>query len=301
MKAILLEGYGSVDHLLYEDVPIPVVGSDEVLVKVLATSVNPIDYKLRRGDLKDAMPLTFPAILGRDLTGRVMALGKDVTGLDVNELVMGLANKTYAEYVTCKADILTLVPQGLDAGQAGVLPLVVTTGAQLIEKGIGPADGQRILVTGAMGSVGRTAVHVAKQHGAYVIAGVRAQQRVQAETLGADKIVAVDEQDASQALGKLDAIADTVGGNLIGKLLPCLKKGGVLATVVGKPEAAAGYDLQINEVYAQPDAQRLALLAADVRRGELKIPISKRMRFAEIRLAHELAEKGVDGKILLTP
>ncbi len=100
---------------------------------------------------------------------------------------MSVTDHTYAEYVTCKVEILALMPEGLDPVEAGVLPLVLQTGAQLIERGVTPRSGERLLITGALGSVGRTAVHVAKQHGAYVIAGVRASQRSEAEKLGVDR------------------------------------------------------------------------------------------------------------------
>ncbi len=193
MKAVLLHGYGSVDQLVYEEVPIPVAAPGEVLVKLTSTSINPIDYKIRRGDMKDIMPLQLPTILGYDLAGQVVALGEGVTGLELDTFVMGVTDHTYAEYVLCKAQILALMPEGLDPADAGAFPLVLQTGAQLIEKGIGPKSGQRLLVTGALGGVGRTAVHVAKQHGAYVIAGVRASQRAAAAELNADQIVAIDD------------------------------------------------------------------------------------------------------------
>src|ERR1700739_3877110 len=180
MKAALLHGYGNVDQLVYEEVPIPVAAEGQVLVKLTSTSINPIDYKIRRGDMKDIMPFKLPIILCYDLAGQIVALGKGVTGIEVDTLVMGVTDYTYAEYVACKAEILTLMPEGLNPSDAGAFPLVVQTGAQLIEKGCGPQPGQRLLVTGALGSVGRTAVHIAKQRGAYVIAGLRASQRAEA-------------------------------------------------------------------------------------------------------------------------
>lgn len=301
MKAVLLHQYGSVDQLDYEDVPIPVAGAGEVLVKLIATSINPIDYKIRRGDVKERMPLQLPAILGRDLAGEVVALGEGVTGIKIDSLVMALANRTYAEYVTCKAEFLAPIPEALDAFEAGVLPLVVTTGTQLIELGVGPRSGERLLVTGALGGVGRTAVHVARQRGAYVIAGVRESQRSQAEELGANEVVAVDNEKHISDLKELDAVADTVGRDVIDRLILRIRKNGILATVVGRPKSADGRDVRVHEVYAKQDALRLKQLAEEFARGEFKIPIARRMKLADIRQAHELAEKGVAGKILITP
>jgi NADPH:quinone reductase-like Zn-dependent oxidoreductase len=297
----LLQGYGSVDQLIYRDVSIPVAAAGEVLVKLIATSINPIDYKVRRGDMKGIMPLEFPAILGRDLAGQVVALGDGVTALAVDARVLGLANRTYAEYVTCKAEILAAMPEGLNPVEAGALPLVLTTGTQLIELGVRPRSGERLLITGALGSVGRTAVHVARQHGAYVIAGVRATQRDAAEDLGANQVVAVDDEKELAGLREVDAIADTVGGALIDRLISLIRGNGVLATVVGKPQSATGRDVQVQEVRAQPDAKRLAQLSQEIALGAFTIPIAKKLKLAQIRQAQELAEKGVAGKILITP
>jgi NADPH:quinone reductase-like Zn-dependent oxidoreductase len=301
MKAVLLHGYGSVDQLVYEDLPTPVAAAGEVLVKLTSTSINPIDYKIRRGDMKQVMPLQLPAILGYDLAGRVVALGEGVTSVKVDALVLGVTANTYAEYVTCKPEVLALIPEALNPSEAGVLPLVLQTGAQLVEQGVGPRPGERLLVTGALGSVGRTAVHIAKQHGAHVIAGVRGSQRAEAEKLGVHEVVAMDDENQLRSLKELDAVADTIGPPVIDRLIPQIKKNGILATVVGKPNSAKGRDIQVHEVWSQPDAKRLQQLVQQVARGELAIPIAKRLKLAEISKAHEVAEKGAPGKVLLTP
>jgi NADPH:quinone reductase-like Zn-dependent oxidoreductase len=301
MKAILLYGYGSVDQLVYEEVPIPLAGPGEVLLKMASTSVNPIDYKIRRGDMKDIMPLQLPFIPGYDLAGQVVALGEGVTSVKLDALVMGVAEHTYAEYVVCKAEILAPIPLGLDPDEAGAFPLVLQTGAQLIERGVAPRSTARLLITGALGGVGRTAVHVAKQHGAYVIAGVRSNQQAEAEKLGVDEVVAVDDERQLNSLNELDAVADTVGREVIDRLIPHIRKNGILATVIGRPKSADGRDLQVHEVWSEPDAKRMEKLVAELARGEFTIPISKRLKLAEISQAHALAEKGGIGKIVITP
>jgi NADPH:quinone reductase-like Zn-dependent oxidoreductase len=301
MKAALLHEYGSAGQFQYEDVPDPKPGQDEVLVRVISTSINPIDYKIRSGMMKERMPLTFPAVLGRDVAGEVIALGTGVTRFKPGDKVMGFTNHTYAEFVAARADDLTRIPDGLDARDAGVLPLVALTGAQLVEEGVRPKPGEVVLVTGAAGGVGRTAVFVAKQCGAKVIAGVRASQKGEAHSLGADSVVALDDDSEISGLPELDAIADTVSGETIGKLLPRLKKSGTLASVLGKPDAAEKAGVEVKEVWAHPDPDRLAKLAEDFRDGRLKIPTAKRFPLSEIRQAHEIAEKGTSGKIALLP
>lgn len=133
MKAVRLHGYGDIDQLRYEDVPTPEPGSNEVLVKVAATSVNPVDWKIRSGAMKDLMPVQLPYILGYDVAGEVVKAGAGVSELQPGQRVMGYVKRSYAEFLTTPDDTLTIVPDGLDLEKAGALPLVLTTGAQLIE------------------------------------------------------------------------------------------------------------------------------------------------------------------------
>jgi NADPH:quinone reductase-like Zn-dependent oxidoreductase len=158
-----------------------------------------------------------------------------------------------------------------------------------------------VLVTGAIGGVGRTAVHVAKQHGAHVIAGVRSSQRIEAENLGADRVVALDDSNEIAALPELDGIADMVGHDTIHLLLPHIRKNGVLASVVGVPASSAGRDLRVVSIVVKPDSTRLEELGAEVARGAFSIPIGKKFTLSQIREAQQLAEAGGIGKIVLTP
>ncbi|MFL6353641.1 MAG: NADP-dependent oxidoreductase [Bryobacteraceae bacterium] len=301
MKAVRLHRYGGGDQLRYEDVPPPEPSPDEVLVKVAATSVNPIDWKLRSGAAKDRMPLTFPAILGRDVAGTVVKAGVNVRNLEPGQKVMGLVNGSYAEYLTARADHLTVIPDGLELEEAAALPLVVTTGAQLIQH-IQPKQGDVVLVTGALGNVGRSAVYLAKNGRARVIAGVKAEQKEQANPLIVDQIVAIDNDSEIAELPELDAIADTVGHDVIGKLIPKLKSGGVLGSVLGNPKEAEGKNIRVEAFMATPNASLLRQMADAVRDGKLMIPIARRMRLSEAGVAQTLAEKGsLGGKILLIP
>ena len=302
MKAVQLHEYGPPDNLKYEDVPTPEPGPDEVLVKVAITSLNPVDWKLRSGMLKDFMPLQLPAILGSDVAGEVAKVGANVSQFREGQKVMGLVNHSYAEYLTAKADLLAPVPEGMSMEQAGALPLVVLTGAYSINDVVKPKAGDIVLITGALGSVGRTAVFAAKQHGVRVLAGVRGKQKGEAEHLGADQVVAIDDDKEIAALPELDAIVDFVGGEVIGKLIPKLKKGGALGSALGKPSAAEGKDIRVEAFSVQPNTQRLKELAEAVQRGELTISVQEKYPLREASQAHARAEAGgVNGKILLLP
>jgi NADPH:quinone reductase-like Zn-dependent oxidoreductase len=301
MKAVRLHAYGGVDQLRYEDVATPEPGPDEVLVKVAATSVNPIDWKIRSGAAKSIMSVNFPAILGRDVAGTVVKPGVNVRNPQPGQKVMGLVNGSYAEYLTARAEHLTVIPDGLELEQAAALPLVVTTGAQLIQR-MRLKRGDVVLVTGALGNVGRAAVYLAKSQGARVLAGVKTEQKEQANSLGVDQVVAIDDPREITELPELDGIADTVDHDVIGKLIPKLKSGGVLGSVLGKPKEAEGKNIRVEAFMATPDASLLRQMADAVRDGKLLIPIAKRMRLGETAEAQTLAEKGsLGGKILLIP
>jgi NADPH:quinone reductase-like Zn-dependent oxidoreductase len=300
MKAMVLKGYGGIDQLEQRDIPDPKPGSGEVRVKVAAASVNPIDWKLRSGYARAMMPLEFPAVLGRDVAGEVVEVGSGVTALKMGDKVLGLVQRGYAEQVVARADSFALVPAGLDLRDAAALPLVLLTGAGLIEEAVHPKRGDTVLVTGALGGVGRTAVYVAKLNGAIVIAGVRAKQKAEAAGLSADQVVAIDEDAEVAGLPQLDAIADTVGHETIAKLLAHLRPGGTLGSVLGDPPAAKGKRIVVRAFMAHSNATRLGELAAAVARGALRIPIVKRLPFTQAAEAQRLAESGGSGgKVLL--
>src|SRR4051794_34453016 len=302
MKAVLLYEYGGPEKLRYEDTDVPDYGDNEVLVRVRATSINPVDWKIRSGAARARMPVEFPAILGRDLSGEVVAAGRNVTGFSKGVRGMAPANGTYAQGTGAKADTLAPIPDALSFEKAAALPLVTLTGTQLIERAVKPAAGQSVLVTGALGGVGRSAVHAARKRGARVLAGVRAREKDQAAELRADAIIAIDDEEEIAALRDLDAVTDTVGGPTIQRLLNCIRSGGVLGSVLGKPEGAEKHDIRVEAIMAVPDASRLYQLADDAARNEFSIPISRTMKLEEVQEAHRIAESGgAGGKIILIP
>jgi NADPH:quinone reductase-like Zn-dependent oxidoreductase len=300
MKAVVLHEYGGPDKLIYEDVPDPVAGEGQVLVRMAASSVNPIDYKLRSGAMKAYWPLELPTILGRDISGIVRAMGDRVSGFKPGDKVMALGNKAYAELAVVEAKDLAFVPEKLDLVKAAALPLVTLTGEQLITRGTKIQRGQTVLVTGAVGNVGRSAVWTAKKAGAVVIAGVKKAQLKEAATLGADQVLALDDAGALEKLGFIDAVADTVGGETAQKLLGKVKQGGVFASVLGAPGNAKMHPtVKVEAIQSVSEAGTLRVLAEDVVAGRLVIPIDRMVPLAEAGKAQAAAEKGGVGKILL--
>jgi len=299
MKAIVVHEYGGPEVLKFGDYPDPVPGRGEVLVRVAAASVNPIDYKRRAGLTKDFYPIQFPGLIGVDMSGTVVKVGPGVEAFGPGNHVFAMADNTYAELCVVKADVLADIPEGLDLIKAAALPLVTTTGNQLLSA-TGIKAGQTVMVVGAIGNVGRSAVFTAKARGAIVIAGVLKRQMDKAQTVGADQVVATDDDAAIANLPPLDAVADTVGGRTAEKLIAKVNPGGVFASVAGSPKSAANYpSVKVAFVFSKFDRETLEFMAEAVRDGKLAIPIGETMPLAEAAEAHAAAEKGGIGKILL--
>ena len=301
MKAIVVHQYGGPEVLKFEDYPDPVPAPGEVLVRVAAASVNPIDYKRRAGLTQDFYPMKFPGLIGVDVAGTVVKIGPGVEGFSVGDQVFAMADNTYAEFCVVNAAVLAKVPEGLDLVRAAALPLVTTTGNQLMSA-TGIKAGQTVLVIGAAGNVGRSAVFTAKQRGATVIAGVlkRQMQMEDTKTAGADQVVATDDDTGIANLGPLDAVADTVGGKTAEKLIAKVKPGGVYSSVVEVPQNAARYpSVKVVHVFSKFDRKTLEFMAEAVRDGKLVIPISQKLPLRQAAEAQATAEKGGAGKILL--
>jgi NADPH:quinone reductase-like Zn-dependent oxidoreductase len=301
MKAIVVHEYGGPEVLKFEDYPDPVPGRGEVLVRVAAASVNPIDYKRRAGLTKDFYPIHFPGLIGVDMAGTVVEVGPGVEEFGAGNRVFAMADNTYAELCVVKADALADVPEGLDLILAAALPLVTVTGNQLLSA-TGVKAGQTVMVVGAVGNVGRSAVFTAKDRGAIVIAGVLKRQVEEAKTLGADQVVATDDDTAIANLPPLNAVADTVGGRTAEKLIAKVKPGGVFATVLEAPQSAAYYpSVKVVPVFSHFDRATLQFMAEAVRDAKLVIPIAEELPLSEAAEAQARAEKGAIGKILLVP
>jgi NADPH:quinone reductase-like Zn-dependent oxidoreductase len=299
MRAIVMPAYGPASVLELRELPDPKPGPGEIAVRVAGASLNPIDWKQRSGALRAYMPLELPVVPGRDAAGTVAAVGPGVTAFAVGARVLGRVMGGYAELVVAPVDAWAAVPAKMDLVDAGALPLVLLTGAQLVEEAIDARAGDTVLVTGATGGVGRAAVFAAKQRGAKVYAGVRAKHKAEAETLGADAVVVLDDDADVARLPALDGLADTVGGATAQKLLPKVKPGGKVGSVVGEPAGAKDRGLTVRAILTHSDPRRLGQLAEAVAAGQLAIPIARRFPLAEAAKAQELAEKGGAGKVLL--
>ncbi len=302
MEAVVLHEYGGPENLKFEDnVPEPQVSGDTVLIATAAASVNPIDWKIRSGARQKDSPLSFPAILGRDVSGVVQAVGANVKHFKPGERVLALSNATYAELVAVDDSDVTPLPDGMDLADAAALPLIALTGDQLVRYATNVEKGQVVLITGALGSVGRAAVHSAKKIGAQVIAGVRHKELENARSLGLSDTLAIDDDEAIKGFRMVDAIADIVGGDIASKLIAKIRPGGSFGYTAVLPEGAGSQNpsIKITRVFAKPDPSRVREFADDLRDGKFVLPIGRRMELRDAAEAHVLGQKGGIGKILL--
>jgi NADPH:quinone reductase-like Zn-dependent oxidoreductase len=302
LRAVRLYEYGGAENLKYEvNVPEPRLGADQLLIEAAAASVNPIDWKVRSGARQKDFPLTLPAILGKDVSGVVRAVGENIRTFKPGDRVMALADATYAEFVAVAGAVVTHLPEGMNLVDAAAIPLVVLTGDQLVRVAARAQQGQTFIVSGALGSVGRAAVHTARKLGVHVIAGVRARQSAEASALGAAETLAIDDDGAIASLRKVDGVLDTVGGETAGKLFARVKDGGsfAYASVIPGGLSAANPSVEITRVFARPDAAAVREFADDVRDGKFVLPISQRLPLEEAAKAHALVQKGGAGKIVL--
>jgi NADPH:quinone reductase-like Zn-dependent oxidoreductase len=302
MKAVRLYEYGGPEKLKFElDVPEPTLNADSVSIVASAASVNPIDWKIRSGARQKDFPLSLPAILGKDVSGVVRAVGNNVRTFKPGDRVLAMTEAAYAEIVVVNGSILTHLPDGLDLVDAAAIPLVVLTGSQLINLAARVQQGQTIIVSGALGSVGRAAVHSAKKLGAKVIAGVRTRQLAEARALGVSATVAIDDDAAMAEHAMVDGVADTVGGEIAAKLFSKVRNGGHFgyASVLPDGVSASNTAVTVTRVFARPDASKVREFADDIRDGKFVLPISHRLPLHAASHAHELAQKGGAGKIVL--
>jgi NADPH:quinone reductase-like Zn-dependent oxidoreductase len=297
-----MTAYGGPEVMKYQDMPDPKPATGEVLVKAAGIGINPEDMIERNGVIKDQFPLHFPAIIGLDVSGTVVATGDGVTGLKVGDRVCGWSYHTYAELVADKAAFFALVPDTMELAGAAAIPLVGVTGSQLISVASKVQSGQTVLVSGAAGAVGRCAVYMAKALRAHVIAGVQRFQLDQADSIGADETIALDDPAAFATIPQVDVVANMLRGKAATDLLAKVKAGGTFASVTGEPDGSKEYpNVRVVPFRSKQDRAIIALIADAVNAGKITIPIGLREELKDAGAAQAAFTKGGIGKVLLIP
>ena len=212
IKAVRIAQYGGSDQLKYEEAPLPEIGPGRVLAKVRYAGVNPIDWKIREGSMKDFRPASFPLTLGQDFAGEIVS-GNDETGrLRTGERVFGFGEGTYAEFTAAAISLLAAIPEKVEFAVAAALPTPGVTALQAIRDCVQPKPGTRILIHGAAGSVGSLATQIAKRWGAQVIGTATGEDIVYLRSLGHVQVVDF-KSERFETVGQVDAVLDLVGGD----------------------------------------------------------------------------------------
>jgi len=306
MKSVVIHSYGSREVLVPEDMHVPEIADDEVLIRVHAAGINPVDWKVRAGYLKEMLPYEFPLILGWDVSGTVAKAGSKVTRLSVGDEVYALAdisrNGAYAEFIAVKADSVALKPESLDHIHAASVPLAGLTAWQAMFGSADLAEGQKILIHAAAGGVGSFAVQLAKWKGAHVLGTASARNREFLLGLGADEVIDYTKTPFEEVAVDVDVVLDAMGGEIRERSWKTLKSGGILVSIVGPPDEEKAAELGVGcaGVFVKPDAQQLADIAKLIDNGHVKPVVTQVLSLAEVAKAHELSEtEHVRGKIVL--
>jgi len=306
MKAIVINTYGNEDVLNYVDVDRPEPKADEVLMKVHAAAVNPVDWKIRDG-LGEPFGLKLPLILGGDIAGTVEAVGVEVKNFKQGDAVYGMTvsggfSGGYAEYAVAKMDTIAPKPESLSFEEAAAIPIAALMAWQAMFDLAHLSSGQRILITGASGGVGSMAVQLAKAKGAIVIGTASGKNEQFVRDLGADEFVDYTAQPFEEVVKDVDVVVDMIGGDTLERAFQTLKKGGFLVSAVEAPseEKARELSIEADQVFCKPNAQQLAEINRLIDEGKLKIHIETVLPLTEAKKAHQLSQSGrTRGKIVL--
>jgi NADPH:quinone reductase-like Zn-dependent oxidoreductase len=308
MKAVRVHNYGGPEVLRFEDAPRPTPGSGELLIRVHAASVNPLDWKVRAGFMKDYIPLPLPFIPGWDVSGVVEAVGSGVTKFRKGDEVYARPDVTahgygaYAEYVVAKETETALKPKSIDHVHATTIPVGAVTAWRALFDTAGLKEGQRVLIHGAAGGVGSFAVQLAKWKGAHVIGTASTRNQAFLRDLGVDEPIDYEKARFEDLVHDVDVVFDPIGGETQQRSWKTLKKGGILVSIVGPPsvEEAKKHGVRSASLSAKGGSSLLAELATLVDSGKIKPMVEKVLPLSEARQAHELNETGhARGKIVL--
>jgi NADPH:quinone reductase-like Zn-dependent oxidoreductase len=306
MKAVQIHKYGGRDELVYEDALRPVISEQQVLVKIYASGVNPVDWKIREGKMPGAEKRTFPIILGWDMSGTIEEIGDDVHGFKLQDSVFGKPdsskNGTYAEYIAVSPNEIALKPLSIDYVAAASLAMAGLTAWQGLFDCGKLKSGERILINGAAGGVGTMAVQLAKLKGAYVVGTASENNNAFLKGLGADQVIDYHKEGFLDELKNFDLVFDVIGGETQNKLLNVLKPGGTLVSSVGivNQEVVDKKGLKGIQFRTQDNPDQLMQISKLIDEEKIKHVVEYVFPLKDAKKAHEISERGhTRGKIVL--
>jgi len=306
VRAVVLDGYNGLASLRLAELPRPTLKPGDVLIRVHAASLNPIDVKFTTGQLKQRFELTFPHVLGRDCSGVIAAIGKDVKDFKVGDQVYAVGDSlrwgTHAEEATIDAATVALKPQGLDHRSAAALPLAgLSALAGLVTVG-GVKKGDRVLIHGGAGGVGSLAIQLAKYLGARVATTARSSSADFVRGFGADVIIDHSQSDFSDGLRDYDVVFDTVGGDVRYRSFRVLRPGGLLVHLSTPPmtQPAPRADVTVKQAMVSYATSHLNELTALVDSGAIRPVVERIFSFGDAVNAYDAMRQGhIKGKIVI--
>ncbi len=309
MKAVQINSYDGTEVVdIQENAQKPILQTGQVLVEVYAGGMNPIDWKLKAGYLKEYVPLTFPVTLGGDFAGVITQIGEDVTEFTVGDKVYGQAgilnggSGAFAQFAAASVTKISQKPKNINFNQAAALPLAGISALQGVEDTIKLTKDQKILIHGGAGGIGSFAIQIAKALDAYVVTTVGTDGKTFAAQLGADETIDYKNEKIEEKLKDFDAVFDTVGGETTNKSFQVLRKGGILVSMAGKPDEELGRKYGVTTIGQSTEAtpKRLTRLTELVESGQVKIFIDRIFPFADVKNAFAHLEKDhPKGKVVL--
>jgi NADPH2:quinone reductase len=314
MKAIAIREFGGRDKLERMDLPVPEVGEGEVLVRVKGAGVNPVDWKIREGWLKDLFPHRFPLIPGWDAAGIVERIGPGVTRFRVGDEIFAYCRKpvvqggAYAEYIALTEEHMAVKPRNTTFTEAAGIPLTALTAYQALVDAAGIRSGERVLIHAAAGGVGGFGVQIAKERGALVWGTAGSPNGDYVRSLGAERVIDYSTDDFRKVVRSaypdgVDVVFDCVGGDVLKKSVEIVRKGGRLISIVDSlDERSLGRaDIRFQFVFVAPNSRELSELRQMVEQGRLKVHLAEVLPLEAAAKAHELSEsRHTRGKIVLS-
>lgn len=307
MKAIIINEFGGIDKLQLAEVKKPDYREDEILIKVMAAGLNPVDTKIRSGKHISCSTLPLPAILGKDVSGVVESIGANVKGFKVGDAVFGCIKNTYATYVAASPDFIVKKPQNVSYDIAAAVSLAGLTAYQAIHDHLDISTGQRILIQSAAGGVGHLAVQFAKLRGAFVSGTASGKNMKFLKDLGVDQPINYKAENFEEVATDIDAVMDTMGGDILYRSIGLVKPGGRVVCLPSStkddPKAIAlaqEKGVELIWFMMQPEKETLQCISDLLKDGKLKVEIQQIFPMQEIAKAHQLIEsQGVRGKVIM--
>ncbi|WP_343524199.1 NADP-dependent oxidoreductase [Pedobacter sp.] len=306
MKAILLHKFGQPEALQFSETAKPVINNDQVLIKVIAAGINPVDAKIRSGLHRSSKSLQLPAILGKDVSGIIEQVGSNVSAFKIGDEIFGIVNGSYAAYTTASPDTIVKKPAHVSFYEAAAIPTAGLTAYQAVHEQLQIKAGQKVLIQSAAGGVGHLAVQFAKFAGAYVYGTASAKNAAFLSELGVDEIINYKEQKFEEIATELDAVMDTMGGEILYRAIKIVKPGGKVVCLPSSTKddpialkMAEERNIELIWPMMQPSKEQLQLFATWLEKEKLRVKVEKVFSLTDMVSAHKTIEShGVSGKIV---